>query len=578
VFHVKPHVTALVSLWMKHGPGLDGSTRVCLVAHDYPILPEFTSWPTFPFEGDFRVRAIDPPAAEEPPRQGEDPATCAACLTPDSSYLWVSARWRVRSLDRPTGLPIVLILESRSHLDLGDLPNLLAAELGVMTVRLERAVRSLDGVARVHVNRWGDGSAHLHLWFLARPFGQLQLRGTFLSLWDDILPPVPETQWQENLAYVGAWLAEFGGRSMVEPPRIDWQSPSSIEGPEDDVDAPTDDKGPYSSPGIPEPDFADPAQSAGSYLQAASDEPAGESEAPAPAMVAESDRSVTDWPVVADPNIPAEAAVAATVQVGSVGSGPYEAAETDAPGVGGGGQNSAPDESPETASSKPAKATKASAKAATPRKAAGPRKAAAPRTSAKKAAAAAHPEGMQELDAAVPVAVVAADGSAAGAPATTPESRGDKSATPAPAADGEIASQAGTRTTARTATSVEATTAQSAPGAVNVALARVAGPSTAVADGPAGATPSGEVTADREAVDGVQTSGNTAAEPDAHVGAAEATGSRAASIPSADSDTRSSAHVAGSGPDAATSAVGGPGAKQSDDVDDAAGTQAPVEA
>ena len=214
---------------MTLGSERAASTRVCHVPHDYPILPEFTSWPTFPFEGDLRVRAIEPIVSQEPPRQGEDPASCAACLTADTSYLWTSARWRVRSLDRPTGLPMVLILESRSHLDLGDLPNLLAAELGVMTVRLERAIRSLDGVARVHVNRWGDGSAHLHLWFLARPFGQLQLRGTFLSLWDDILPPVPEAQWRENLAYVGAWLAEFGGRSMVEPPHIDWQSPSSLD-------------------------------------------------------------------------------------------------------------------------------------------------------------------------------------------------------------------------------------------------------------------------------------------------------------------------------------------------------------
>jgi hypothetical protein len=124
---------------------------------------------------------------------------------------------------------MVLILESRSHLDLGDLPNLLAAELGVMTVRLERAIRSLDGVARVHVNRWGDGSAHLHLWFLARPYGRLQLRGTFLSLWDDILPTVPQAQWRENLALVAAWLAEFGGRPLAEPPRIDWQAPSRLE-------------------------------------------------------------------------------------------------------------------------------------------------------------------------------------------------------------------------------------------------------------------------------------------------------------------------------------------------------------
>ncbi|MCG5446639.1 hypothetical protein NIE79_005339 [Micromonospora sp. NIE79] len=123
---------------------------------------------------------------------------------------------------------MVLILESRTHLDLGDLPNLLAAELGVMTVRLERAIRSLDGVARVHVNRWGDGSAHLHMWFLARPYGLLQLRGTFLSLWDSILPPISEAQWRENLALVAAWLAEFGGRPLAEPPRIQWQAPSSL--------------------------------------------------------------------------------------------------------------------------------------------------------------------------------------------------------------------------------------------------------------------------------------------------------------------------------------------------------------
>jgi hypothetical protein len=147
---------------------------------------------------------------------------------PDEAYVWVSERWRVRSLDRPTGLPMVLILESRSHFDLGDLPNMLAAELGVMTVRIERAVRSLDGVARVHVNRWGDGAAHLHLWFLARPLGRLQLRGTFLSLWDEILPAIPEHQWRENLALVAAWLAEFGGRPLAEPPRIDWKSPATL--------------------------------------------------------------------------------------------------------------------------------------------------------------------------------------------------------------------------------------------------------------------------------------------------------------------------------------------------------------
>ncbi|MDG4774096.1 hypothetical protein [Solwaraspora sp. WMMD792] len=191
-------------------------------------VPDFARWPSFPFEGDLRVKRLDDPVDIEPPRKGEGTAECSSCSAPDDAYIWVSERWRVRAMDRPTGLPMVLILESRSHFDLGDLPNLLAAELGVMTVRLERAIRSLDGVARVHVNRWGDGSAHLHLWFLARPYGQLQLRGTFLSLWDSILPPISESRWRENLALVAAWLAEFGGRQLAEPPRIQWRAPSNL--------------------------------------------------------------------------------------------------------------------------------------------------------------------------------------------------------------------------------------------------------------------------------------------------------------------------------------------------------------
>ncbi len=189
-------------------------------------LPDFTNWPSFPFEGDLRVKPIEAPVLPEPPRAGEDPNECVACAASDDAYIYVNERWRVRAMDRPTGLPMVLILESRSHLDLGDLPNMLAAELGVMTVRLERAIRSLDGVAQVHVNRSGDGSAHLHLWFLARPAGRLQLRGTFLSLWDDILPPIGAEQWHENLALIAAWLAEFGGTPLAQPPRIEWKAPS----------------------------------------------------------------------------------------------------------------------------------------------------------------------------------------------------------------------------------------------------------------------------------------------------------------------------------------------------------------
>jgi hypothetical protein len=206
----------------------DGTARVCRVAAT-PRLPDFVNWPSFPFEGQLRVKRLEVPVADEPPREGEDPNSCSACNASDDSYVWVSDRWRVRSMDRPSGLPMVLVLESRSHLDMGDLTNLLAAELGVMTVRLERAIRSLDGVERVHVNRWGDGAAHLHLWFLARPTGYVQLRGSFLSMWDDILEPISEDLWRENLALVGEWLGDFGGRVVAVPPRIEWHAPSRFE-------------------------------------------------------------------------------------------------------------------------------------------------------------------------------------------------------------------------------------------------------------------------------------------------------------------------------------------------------------
>src|SRR4029079_19830246 len=42
------------------------------------------------------------------------------------------------------------------------------------------------------------------------------------------LPTIPEDQWRENLALVAAWLAEFGGRPLAEPPRIDWKAPSAL--------------------------------------------------------------------------------------------------------------------------------------------------------------------------------------------------------------------------------------------------------------------------------------------------------------------------------------------------------------
>jgi diadenosine tetraphosphate (Ap4A) HIT family hydrolase len=166
-------------------------------------MPPVEEWETFPFEGDLRPRALRAPTPAEKPRQGAGGAECWACQADDSRYLWTTERWRLMALPKPAGLPAVVLLEPRAHHgDPGDLPHELASELGLMLARVERAVRSIPGVGRVHVCRWGDGTEHLHWWFMARPARIPQLVGSFAAIWDDILPPTPQDIWDENLALV----------------------------------------------------------------------------------------------------------------------------------------------------------------------------------------------------------------------------------------------------------------------------------------------------------------------------------------------------------------------------------------
>jgi diadenosine tetraphosphate (Ap4A) HIT family hydrolase len=144
-----------------------------------PPLPE---WETFPFEGEIRTRPLRPPG-EEPPRLGEDPADCWRCRQGDDDAIWSDERWLVTPLQQPSGLPVIVILQPREHCDLGDLPPHLAVELGPLIVRIERAVDAVGEIGRVHVGRWGDGSAHLHFWFIARPARMPQLRTSFAAIW-----------------------------------------------------------------------------------------------------------------------------------------------------------------------------------------------------------------------------------------------------------------------------------------------------------------------------------------------------------------------------------------------------------
>ncbi|MDH6431716.1 diadenosine tetraphosphate (Ap4A) HIT family hydrolase [Streptomyces sp. SAI-144] len=175
-------------------------------------------WETFPFEGELRVRPLQPPVLPEPARSGESgPEECPTCRKPVTEALWADDHWRLDAVGTESRLPAVVMLRPRGHYDLTDLPAERAAELGPLLQRAERAVRSLDGVARVHVNRWGDGAAHLHFWLLARPAGLMQLRGTFLPVWEELLPALPDEERQEAHRRIAAALAAEGGTAHTGP-------------------------------------------------------------------------------------------------------------------------------------------------------------------------------------------------------------------------------------------------------------------------------------------------------------------------------------------------------------------------
>ncbi len=171
------------------------------------------SW--FPFAGDITVKPLDPPVIPEPDRAGVAAATCFSCQRPDTDYLWTDDNWRLVA-PQPSQLRGIVLLETRAHIDsYVDFPPDLLAELGPVTARIERALLDLGDVARVHVCRWGDGGAHFHLWFFPRPLGMLQLRGSMLPMWLDLMPDLPPEDTQSTLREIGAALAVEGGTAPI---------------------------------------------------------------------------------------------------------------------------------------------------------------------------------------------------------------------------------------------------------------------------------------------------------------------------------------------------------------------------
>jgi len=180
--------------------------------------PDYAAWDVFPWEaldGAVVPRVLRPPV-DEPVRSGEGGKPCEACAgLPDDRVVWEDERWVLTHRGRPSGLPLVLMLWTREHLDFGDFDDDLASEYGRIANRLVRIIEHLPHVGRVHVQRIGDGGAHVHIWFIARTHRLTNILGSPAVEWDDILPPGPEDVWRQDLHTVATKLANWGGTARA---------------------------------------------------------------------------------------------------------------------------------------------------------------------------------------------------------------------------------------------------------------------------------------------------------------------------------------------------------------------------
>ena len=196
--------------------------RVAAAAGEEARLPvavtEMAGWDIFPFEiASLRIKPLQSLAEAEPPRRGEDPLKCW-CASPGDDpeqTVWSNEHW-ILAQDMSMRLPIAVNLMPREHCDLTTVPGHLRVELGQLIVSISAAIEALPSVGRAQLARYGDGGAHLHLFFFGRPARMLQLRGSPLLDWEENLPAVPGDVLRANAAYVAGRLIErVGGTGPV---------------------------------------------------------------------------------------------------------------------------------------------------------------------------------------------------------------------------------------------------------------------------------------------------------------------------------------------------------------------------
>ena len=183
-------------------------------------MPPVHDWEHFPWDlvdGELRPKVVRAPYdGPERPRAGAGGVDCFSCAGDGSSTrVWENKRWKLTHPAAPSGLPLVLWLSAKEHLDYPDMDDDLASEYGRISTWLCRIIERRPHIGRVHVNRWGDGSEHLHVWFIARPARIPGMLGSLVVEWDEMLPPVPEDLWRADIHEVARKLATHDGRALV---------------------------------------------------------------------------------------------------------------------------------------------------------------------------------------------------------------------------------------------------------------------------------------------------------------------------------------------------------------------------
>ena len=172
--------------------------------------------PFFGFEGDLRMKPLEPMLVPERPRSGvEDPSACFHCGPGLEHAIWADEHWHVGAAP-DTGLPFVAGLAPNAHVRLDEMDAGAARH-----VRRGRpaARRGDPGPRRAWPARTSPAGATAPRTSTSTSWparsGMMQGRGPMLAFWDDVLPRVDADLLAAHRRQVAAAMAEGGGTSRL---------------------------------------------------------------------------------------------------------------------------------------------------------------------------------------------------------------------------------------------------------------------------------------------------------------------------------------------------------------------------